>query len=54
MQALHDAARMIMTGDAQVCHSWRRGAYGARADEPRLDFAGLSRESVAKAAGMMG
>jgi acetyl-CoA acyltransferase len=37
MQALHDAARMIMTGDAQAAGD-RRGAYGSRADEPRVDF----------------
>ena len=37
MQALHDAARMIMTGDAQACGR-RRGAHGPCANEPRGRF----------------
>ncbi len=53
MQALHDAARAIMVGDAHVSLIGG-GTHGPCADEPRRGFpSGLSR-SVAKAAGMMG
>ena len=38
MQALHDAARMIMTGDASVSPDWRRRAHGPCANEPRRRF----------------
>lgn len=54
MQALHDAARMIMTGDAQVCLIGGVEHMGHVPMSHGVDFhPGLSR-NVAKAAGMMG
>ncbi|WP_265094528.1 beta-ketoacyl synthase N-terminal-like domain-containing protein, partial [Salmonella enterica] len=54
MQALHDAARMIMTGDAQVCLVGGVEHMGHVPMSHGVDFhPGLSR-NVAKAAGMMG
>ena len=38
MQALHDAARMIMTGDASVCLIGGVRAHGPCANEPRRRF----------------
>ena len=54
MQALHDAARMIMTGDAQVCMVGGVEHMGHVPMSHGVDFhPGMSR-NVAKAAGMMG
>ncbi|UTJ47262.1 acetyl-CoA C-acyltransferase FadA [Atlantibacter subterranea] len=54
MQALHDAARMIMTGDAQTCLIGGVEHMGHVPMNHGVDFhPGLSR-NVAKAAGMMG
>ncbi len=54
MQALHDAARMIMTGDASVCLIGGVEHMGHVPMSHGVDFhPGLSR-NVAKAAGMMG
>ncbi|EES8130707.1 acetyl-CoA C-acyltransferase FadA [Escherichia coli] len=54
MQALHDAARMIMTGDAQACLVGGVEHMGHVPMSHGVDFhPGLSR-NVAKAAGMMG
>ncbi len=54
MQALHDAARMIMTGDAQVCLVGGVEHMGHVPMSHGVDFhPGMSR-NVAKAAGMMG
>ncbi|EOL9022824.1 acetyl-CoA C-acyltransferase FadA [Cronobacter dublinensis] len=54
MQALHDAARMIMTGDASVCLVGGVEHMGHVPMNHGVDFhPGLSR-NVAKAAGMMG
>lgn len=54
MQALHDAARMIMTGDAHVCLVGGVEHMGHVPMSHGVDFhPGLSR-NVAKAAGMMG
>lgn len=54
MQALHDAARMIMTGDAQACLIGGVEHMGHVPMSHGVDFhPGLSR-NVAKAAGMMG
>ena len=54
MQALHDAARMIMTGDATVCLIGGVEHMGHVPMSHGVDFhPGLSR-NVAKAAGMMG
>ncbi len=54
MQALHDAARMIMTGDAGVCLIGGVEHMGHVPMSHGVDFhPGLSR-NVAKAAGMMG
>ena len=54
MQALHDAARMIMTGDAQVCMVGGVEHMGHVPMSHGVDFhPGMSR-TVAKAAGMMG
>lgn len=38
MQALHDAARMIMTWRCAGMSGWRRGAYGPCANESRRRF----------------
>ena len=54
MQALHDAARMIMTGDAQACLVGGVEHMGHVPMSHGVDFhPGMSR-NVAKAAGMMG
>lgn len=54
MQALHDAARMIMTGDAQACLIGGVEHMGHVPMGHGVDFhPGMSR-NVAKAAGMMG
>ncbi|AIX49919.1 acetyl-CoA C-acyltransferase FadA [Pantoea eucrina] len=54
MQALHDAARAIMTGDAQICLIGGVEHMGHVPMSHGVDFhPGLSR-TVAKAAGMMG
>ncbi|MDU5713667.1 MAG: acetyl-CoA C-acyltransferase FadA [Citrobacter freundii] len=54
MQALHDAARMIMTGDAQACLIGGVEHMGHVPMSHGVDFhPGMSR-NVAKAAGMMG
>ncbi|MEN3753209.1 acetyl-CoA C-acyltransferase FadA [Mangrovibacter sp. SLW1] len=54
MQALHDAARMIMTGDAHICLVGGVEHMGHVPMNHGVDFhPGLSR-NVAKAAGMMG
>lgn len=54
MQALHDAARMIMTGDAQACLVGGVEHMGHVPMSHGVDFHPCMSRNVAKAAGMMG